>query len=431
MKQSWSTLALVAFACLGLLPGGLHGQEARMTLDRLYRAAWEESPRLIAARELVRASAAREPSAGLPPDPTVELGAMNLSLPDFSADMPASMVPSVEVMQMLPIGKLDASRTIAREATAIAEAEALAAWWAVRTDVAMAYHGLHESEAHVAIMRETLGFLDEMREVAQSMYATGTGRQSDVLRAAVERARMEADIRRTEAMGVAARARLNALLGRPADSPLSAAAPPAYAIQLPSLDTLRAWAESSQPMLERARAAVRQADAATDLARRELWPDISVGLGYGQRPSDMGTEHMGSLMIGFSVPVFARSRQLRMRDEMVAMRRMAEADLTMERAETDARLVELTAELRRAAELIALYENEILPQADANVASAFSSYRTGAVDFMTLIDARMSANQFEQELHVLLAEYGIATAEMEMIVGRELFPADRMDREDP
>jgi outer membrane protein TolC len=138
---------------------------------------------------------------------------------------------------------------------------------------------------------------------------------------------------------------------------------------------------------------------------------------------------MGSLMIGFSVPVFARSRQLRMRDEMAAMERMAEADLAMEQADTDARLIELIAEIERASDLIELYRSEILPQADANVESAFASYRSGGVDFMTLIDARMSANDYEQEYHVLLAEYGIAIVELEMAIGRELTPTRATDGE--
>ena len=50
-------------------------------------------------------------------------------------------------------------------------------------------------------------------------------------------------------------------------------------------------------------------------------------------------ERMGSLMLGFSVPVFARRRQFPMRTEAAAMSRMAEADLSDMRAQVDARKV--------------------------------------------------------------------------------------------
>jgi hypothetical protein len=39
---------------------------------------------------------------------------------------------------------------------------------------------------------------------------------------------------------------------------------------------------------------------------------------------------------------------------------------------------------------------------------------------MTLVDARMTVNRYEQELYALLADYGRALAELEMTVGREL-----------
>jgi outer membrane protein TolC len=134
----------------------------------------------------------------------------------------------------------------------------------------------------------------------------------------------------------------------------------------------------------------------------------------------MGLERMGSFMVGFSLPVFAGSRQLRMRDEAAAMERMSVAELAETRAEVDARIGELLAELDRARTLIDLYEDTVIPQAEANVESSYISYRVGSVDFLTLVDARMTVNQYEQEYYGLLADYGVGVAELEAVVGREL-----------
>jgi outer membrane protein TolC len=125
-------------------------------------------------------------------------------------------------------------------------------------------------------------------------------------------------------------------------------------------------------------------------------------------------------MVGFSLPVFAGSRQLRMRDEAAAMERMSVAELAETRAEVDARIGELLAELDRARTLIDLYEDTVIPQAEANVESSYISYRVGSVDFLTLVDARMTVNQYEQEYYGLLADYGVGVAELEAVVGREL-----------
>jgi outer membrane protein TolC len=269
-------------------------------------------------------------------------------------------------------------------------------------------------------MRETLVLLEDFGEVAKAMYGAGEGRQSDVLRANVEVARMDAEIRRMEAMRKGAAARLNGILNRPADTPVPTPALPPLPAGVPSVDTLRAWAAQDRPMLERGRLGVEQAGTRRALARKELWPDFAVGVQYGQRPGDMGTERMASAMVGFSLPIFASRRQLRMRDEAAAMDQMARADLAEMQAKVDARLGELLADLERDRTLVGLYRAEVLPQARANVESAFSSYRVGAVDFMTLVDARMTVNTYEQEFHALVADYGRAISELEMNVGREL-----------
>jgi outer membrane protein TolC len=223
-----------------------------------------------------------------------------------------------------------------------------------------------------------------------------------------------------EAMRKGAAARLNGILNRPADTPVPTPALPPLPAGVPSVDTLRAWAAQDRPMLERGRLGVEQAGTRRALARKELWPDFAVGVQYGQRPGDMGTERMASAMVGFSLPIFASRRQLRMRDEAAAMDQMARADLAEMQAKVDARLGELLADLERDRTLVGLYRAEVLPQARANVESAFSSYRVGAVDFMTLVDARMTVNTYEQEFHALVADYGRAISELEMNVGREL-----------
>ena len=61
-----------------------------------------------------------------------------------------------------------------------------------------------------------------------------------------------------------------------------------------------------------------------------------------------------------------------------------------------------------------------MPQAAANVESALAAYRAGMVDFLTLIEAQTSKQDYERELHELVAEYGAAIAELERTLGREL-----------
>jgi outer membrane protein TolC len=414
-------LAAFVLTVAGPVAGQAPDAVERLELAEVYRLARERSPRLAAAAALADARATLVPSAGLPPDPFFRIGAMNLSLPDLDADMETSMLPSLELMQMVPFpGKLGLSERIAEKTSAIARSDADETWWEVRTDVAMAFYELYAADRQLEVMRKTLRLTEDFEQVARAMYGAGTGRQSDVLRANVEIARMEAEIARMEAMREVAAARLNGVLDRPAETAVPSPTLPELPASVPPRDTLRAWAEETRPMLAGAKTGVERARAGRDLARRELWPDFTVGLGYGQRDLGMGTERMASAMVGFTIPIFAPSRQLKMRDEAAAMERMAEAELTDVRAQVGARIGGLLADLERARTLIRLYRSRVLPQAEANVESSFSSYRVGSVDFMTLVDARMTVNQYEQEYHVLLGQYGTTIAELEMAVGREL-----------
>ncbi|MHB1168798.1 MAG: TolC family protein [Longimicrobiales bacterium] len=415
--------SIIAVAALVLLPFGAASaqQPPELSLREVYDLALERNPMVQAALAAADATAARQPAAALPPDPEVRVAAMNLSLPGLSADMPGAMAPSIELMQMLPLpGKLRLNGEIARQSTAMALSVAGEVSWEVRARAAMAFYEVYEADRQIEVMEETLDWLRQFEQIATTMYSVGSGTQSDVLRAGVEVARMKAEITRMRTMRTSAVARLNALLDRPATTPVASVVFTQLPASLPPADELMQWAEASRPLLARQRAGIEQAQAREELARKEIWPDLSLGVQYGRRGTDMGTEHMGSLMVGFTVPVFASRRQLPMRTEASAMLRMAQAELADARAQVNARITELVANLERARTLITLYRSEVLPQAEANITSALGSYRVGRVDFMTLVDAQMSANRYAQELYALLADYGATVAELEMAIGREL-----------
>jgi len=67
-------------------------------------------------------------------------------------------------------------------------------------------------------------------------------------------------------------------------------------------------------------------------------------------------------MVGATVPIWAGSRQKQMRLEAQAMREMAVADLASIKAETQARVLEILADLDRVVRLTALYRGTVLPR---------------------------------------------------------------------
>lgn len=417
-------LAIIALAFPAFSPRVCVAQAPERTLGAYYRRLEAASPRLAAADALVRAADERIAPARRPPDPQLQFGLMNRSLPGLGLSDPLGMT-QVQLMQMIPFpGKLALAGQVASARAEAQRARSADVRWDTRARVAMEYYEIWQLDRSLGVARETLRLLRGLGETARTMYGVGEGRQADVLRAQVTIARMEDEILRMEVERLSAAARLNALLDRPMGAPIDSLALPVFPEVLPPLDTLIAEAEARRPMVAAGEAEVRAADAGVRLARREIWPDLQVGAQYGQRPMDGGTDRMVSLMLGVSLPIFAGSRQLPMRREAEAMRLMAAADLASMRADTRGRVVELHAAVERSRRLGALYRGTILPQSEAAVASALSAYRVGGIDLMALLDSRMTVNQYRQDLNRLDAEEGRALAELEMMVGRELLNPD-------
>lgn len=402
-------------------------------LGDLYAQVTSANPKVTAARALVRAAQARVPSARRPPDPQLQLGIMNRSLPGLAPMQPLGMT-QLQVMQMLPLGgKLSLAGRIASAQADATSARAADVVWELRSQTAMAFYELYATDRQLEVARGTLRLLQDISRTAESMYRVGEGRQADVLRANVEIARMSEDTLRMRAMRTTMVSRLNALLNRGADEQLADVVRPQFPDTMPARSWLDSAAMTNRPMIRAGVQEVRAADASAALAKKEIIPDLQVGVQYARGASTMvaadgmtatRTENMASLMIGASIPIFARDRQYQMRNEAEAMKAMARADVNAMRAETRGKIGEAYADLTRARDLARLYRTTVIPQAEATVSSALSSYRVGKVDFMTLLDDQMTVNKYRQELYGLEADEGKAWAELEMLTGRELIDSN-------
>ena len=392
-----------------------------LVLGEVFRALENGNPRLEAARQMAIAADARIKPARTLADPQLQFGLMNRNLPGFGLQNPLGM-NEVQVMQMVPVaGQLGLSGRIAEAQAGVAGARAADLRWELRARTAMAFYELYQVDRSIEVAAATQGLLRDIGTTARTMYSVGQGRQADILRAQVEVDRMTEEIARMRAMRDAAAARLNALLNRPSDTPVPSPVLPRFPNELAGLDSLERLALAGRPMLAAGALEVEAAVAAQRRTRREIWPDLQLGIRYGQRPMDGGTERMASVMAGFSVPIWAGRRQLQMRRETEAMRRGAEAELAAMRAETRGRVGELTAAWRRSRKLRALYASTILPQAEATVASTLAGYRVGEVDLPMLVEAQMTVNRYRQQTFLLEAEEGTTLAELEMLLGQPLF----------
>lgn len=426
MNAQLNTKALVPVlslvtALLGLSATRAVAQGDTLRVAEALRIAHEANPMLRAARASATAARERVGPAGALPDPQLQFALMNRMLSDFGNTTDPMTMNQVQLMQMLlwP-GKRGGAKRAASHTAAAAGADADEQDRMLAAQVRMAYYLTAYADRALDVMGRTRDLLRSFLEVSTTMYAVGSAVQQDVLRAQVEVARMSEEITRMAQERVAMAARLNALLGRSALTPI-----PALELaesddgELPPVDSLVAWALAGRAAVVAGRERVAAADAALSAARRELFPDFTLGFQYQQRPQ---FPTMVSLMIGINVPIFAGARQLPMRREAGAMREMASAELANLQNETIAQIIETRARAVQDQNLIRLYRGSVVPQARAAVQASLSSYRVGRVTFMTLVDNQMTVNRYETETYRLLADYSQAVGELEALVGREVQP---------
>lgn len=386
-----------------------------LTLDALKAAARAHNPALRASSRREAALEAQGDAAGSLPSP--ELMAQVWRLP---LDQPWNFYDSDMVMftfqQRLPGWGVRGAKQQALKAEADMEgARRDAVALELDREVANTFADYREAWARHAIHSRHLDVLGRVVEVTEARQSSG-GRLDDVTQATRDRARLEADVA-VEAAGIArARARLNALLGRPPDGALGdPAAGPVETVTASAGELLDA-ARAARPEPKWAEGQSRRAVASARAAKQEaLAPAVTLGLSYFP-PVRSAPSHGLGVNVGLELPWLWGGRAAARRGEET----MAEA---AGEEEADARYrveVEVTSALatvREATVRVDALEKKALPAATRAFDTAFASYRSGQGDVVLLLTAENAIVELEVSLVEARGTLEHALAELDWAVG--------------
>ena len=393
---------------------------ATLTLDDLVREALQKNPAVQSALHAVQGQRLRVPQARSWPEPTLALGWMgNIAPFDVQAGDPSSY-RSVSAMQEIPYpGKL-------RLRGEVASKEAQVAWWdyeALRRQVAAgvktAYYDYFFYDKALQVTRRDKELLGKLASIAEARYRVGKGIQQDVLRSQVEVSLLLQKVTTLEQQRDTAQARLNSFLARAPESPLPAPAE-VQAAALQSLDALYALARSNDTGLQREQQMVERNQLAADLARKDYYPDLSVGYMYQQRPL---MPDMHGLTFSLKIPVFYKSRQRAAVQEAAEQVVSAQQGREERRNELYFQLKQEYLAAKASSELVKLYSQGVVPQSSLALESAMSAYQVGTVDFLSVLANFRNLLDYETDYYRELANYQSALARMEPLVGQDLTSA--------
>ena len=387
-------------------------------LQDLIDEALKRNPGVQSALRQVEALRRRVPQAKTLPDPMVSAGWAGNITPFSVQKGDPSSGRSITASQTIPYpGKLKLRGEIA-------DREAEAAWWdyeAARrklvADVKSAYYDYFAASKAVEITQKNKDLLQKLSSIAEARYRVGKGVQQDVLRSQVEVSLLQQRFTVFEQQQKTAQVRLNTLLFRNPEAPL---APPASfeASKLEhSLDELYTLAREQDTGLQREQRMIERNQYAVNLAQKDYRPDFSVAYTYQQRPD---LQDMHGFTVTANIPIFYRTKQRE------AVREQTEQLSSTERSKEN-RQTELFFAVKQqyllaksSEQLLKLYSQAVVPQSSLALESSMASYQVGTVDFLTILTNFTVVLDYQVSYYRELANYQMALAQLEPLVGVEL-----------
>lgn len=378
-----------------------------LTLSDVVRLAGERRDEIDAARARTRAGEARPDIVSALEDPMVSPSLDHLPFMLEGADV------SITIEQRIPLSGIRGHR----RASALADVDRLRAdarrtVLDVGVQAANAFLMLQERRRTSALVDEQLTFARDVVTAANARYASGTAPQSDVLRAEVEVARLEALARALVSEVRGAEAMLNTTLALDADLPVPPLAPLVLAEPVPTWAGIKA-ALTERPELAAVRADIARADADVQVMRDMYRPMATIRTGPSYTMAD-GKGWMA--MVGVSLPIW-RGKLRAGVVEARAMRAMSEAEL---RAMT--RMIEGDAavavhQVRAARDRQSAIRTDVLPRARMAIEPAVAGYTSGQLPLVSVIEAVQALWLVQADLIAADIELGLAWARLGRAVG--------------
>lgn len=401
----------------------IRAENISLRLEQLIEEAIQNNPEILASKKRWEIYREKVPQARSLPDPMLGFGIINLPT-NFSFKDEDMTMKELSISQMFPFyGKRKLMGEMAEK-----EAEAVFNEIGERTnriikEVKSTYFELSYTYKSLDIAKKNKEILESFTKIAQTQYALGMGIQQDVLKAHVEVSKMVDELIMLDQKRRALEAKLISLLNRPPESSIEKPEEITFR-KLPfTIEELKKLALQINPTLQGMKKMIEAKEKAYELAKRESYPDLTLKFAYGQRDNgpEMKRRDMLTGMMEINIPIFYKSKQERKVAETQADVKLTEAQYRAMKNEILYMITDMVSMLERTERQVELYKTGILPQASLQLTSAMSAYRVNKTDFMTLLDSRMTLYRYELEYHRALTEYKKNVANLEAIIGKQLF----------
>jgi outer membrane protein TolC len=415
--------AALAF-CLVAFSTALVADEAVLTLDQAIELALAGNPGLAEIKARAEAMAAIPPQAGSLPDPALNLDLLNVPTRSFDLRKEDMTMLEVGLSQKIPFpGKLALQEKVA-EQEALAAADSIdEARLRLKRDVKQAWWRLFYYDRALNVTAEAQQFFQRLIDLAQAKYKVGKGAQQDVLLAQLELSKLKDEKLELVGMRHGQTAKLNALLDRTPESLVRIS--PEAEFDLPSVTeaALQDKALQIRPLFAQHQKMLDAARSKVELAQKDFYPDLTVGAAYAIRqnsPTGETRSDFASVRLSMNLPIYAGQKQSKAVDQRRSELLQEQYALRDDHHKIQAEIAAKTAEYHHAREKLALFEHEIIPQAQQTVSSLLAGYQVSRAEFSDLLRAQLTLFQYQTQYWQALTRTQQILAELSAAVGEDL-----------
>ncbi len=288
-------------------------------------------------------------------------------------------------------------------------------------DVKLAFYDLYWMDRDLEISAEEKSILEDAERVAQKKYETNLSPQNDVIKLQVELSKIIEKTTLIKQNRARLEARMNALLGRPAETPLSISRDlDRKEVSYPLSEAIEKASKERQELIA-ADLNVKKSELAQSLARKESLPDvtfgfeyISIGGGTTSSPDDGRDAWAGTVAIDLPFWWDRINSGIRASEEELAAAQEKQKDV---RDRVEYEVQDEYFKIAAYKDIVALYESALVPQARQAFESSQKGFETGSVSFIDWLDAQRTYLQTRLAYYKAVADYQKAVASLERVVG--------------
>lgn len=404
--------AMVLLTSVIILP------QSHNSLDALVTEALQNNPQLKAAKQFSLAMRQRVDQVTSWDAPQIGFEFFQTPISSFPNPLNDWMENDYFIQQMFPFpGKLSAMGEAAGNNANMYEAQFKSLERKIIKDVKSAYYELYLVQKKIELNSENQELLRKFIEIASKQYEVGMGKQADIIRAQTELSTLVNEGINLKEEKISVKAMLNTLINRPANLPLDETTEIYDSIPKWNYEQLSSLAFENRNELKAMNFNIEMNKSELDASKLEYFPDIMARIMY----KDMaGTnKDFWSAMIGINIPLapWSAGRYNSKVEENLLNINSAKEQYNSMRNMISYEIQNAVVKIESNRNLVELYRNTVIPQAEQTLQVTTTAYQTGKTEFLMLIDAYRMLLMSKLDYYMSVMNFMESQAALEQAVG--------------